>query len=212
MGKIRNITLLLVAVIMLMGCAASRKTEGSRSEERRDSTVAIVKGSVTKSETRADSSTVTVTDENHTFGTMTDKGSNEENITERVTESTDAQGNKTTTTDRTIHRKGDYERNATYEAQLKYQEEIMTRMQHTIDSLVLSNKFNVGTYWAKKDSTGVEKEKNTKEIKDTSFEDFMWKALKELAFWAFVLLYILGFLSWLKDKTEEWLKSQSSRK
>lgn len=212
MGKIRNITLLLVAVIMLMGCAASRKTEGSRSEERRDSTVAIVKGSVTKSETRTDSSTVTVTDENHTFGTMTDKGSNEENITERVTESTDAQGNKTTTTDRTIHRKGDYERNATYEARLKHQEEIMTRMQHTIDSLVLSNKLNVGTHWAKKDSTGVEKEKNTKEIKDTSFEDFMWKALKELAFWAFVLLYILGFLSWLKDKTEEWLKSQSSRK
>lgn len=212
MGKIRNITLLLVAVIMLMGCAASRKTEGSRSEERRDSTVAIVKGSVTKSETRTDSSTVTVTDENHTFGTMTDKGSNEENITERVTESTDAQGNKTTTTDRTIHRKGDYERNATYEARLKHQEEIMTRMQHTIDSLVLSNKFNVGTHWAKMDSTGVEKEKNTKEIKDTSFEDFMWKALKELAFWAFVLLYILGFLSWLKDKTEEWLKSQSSRK
>lgn len=212
MEKIRNITLLLVAVIMLMGCAASRKTEGSRSEERRDSTVAIVKGSVTKSETRTDSSTVTVTDENHTFGTMTDKGSNEENITERVTESTDAQGYKTTTTDRTIHRKGDYERNATYEARLKYQEEIMTRMQHTIDSLVLSNKLNVGTHWAKKDSTGVEKEKNTKEIKDTSFEDFMWKALKELAFWAFVLLYILGFLSWLKDKTEEWLKSQSSRK
>mgnify|MGYP006987710417 CR=1 FL=1 len=172
MGKIRNITLLLVAVIMLMGCAASRKTEGSRSEERRDSTVAIVKGSVTKSETRTDSSTVTVTDENHTFGTMTDKGSNEENITERVTESTDAQGNKTTTTDRTIHRKGDYERNATYEARLKHQEEIMTRMQHTIDSLVLSNKLNVGTHWAKKDSTNVTKEKNTKDIK---FAPGWWK-------------------------------------
>ena len=165
MGKIRNITLLLVAVIMLMGCAASRKTEGSRSEERRDSTVAIVKGSVTKSETRTDSSTVTVTDENHTFGTMTDKGSNEETITERVTESTDAQGNKTTTTDRTIHRKGDYERNATYEARLKHQEETISRMQHTIDSLVLSNKLNVGTHWAKKDSTNVVKEKNTKNIK-----------------------------------------------
>ena len=172
MGKIRNITLLLVAVIMLMGCAASRKTEGSRSEERRDSTVAIVKGSVTKSETRTDSSTVTVTDENHTFGTMTEKGSNEENITERVTESTDTQGNKTTTTDRTIHRKGDYERNATYEARLKHQEETISRMQHTIDSLVLSNKLNVGTHWTKKDSTNVTKEKNTKDIK---FAPGWWK-------------------------------------
>lgn len=212
MGKIRNITLLLVAVIMLMGCAASRKTEGSRSEERRDSTVAVVRDSVKKSDVKTDSTVTFATDEIHTSGITSEKGRGEETITERVTESTDAQGNKTTTTDRTIHRKGDYERNATYEARLKHQEEIMTRMQHTIDSLVLSNKLNVGTHWAKKDSTNVTKEKNTKEIKDTSFEDFMWKALKELAFWAFVLLYILGFLSWLKDKTEEWLKSQSSRK
>lgn len=202
----------LLAVITFASCTASRKVEQGSSEQQRDSVVSVVMDSVAKSEERMDSNAVSTTDESHTTGTMTDKGSNEETISERVTESTDAQGNKTTTTDRTIHRKGDYERNVTYEARLKHQEEIMTRMQHTIDSLVLSNRLNVGTHWAKKDSTNVTKEKNTKEIKDTSFEDFMWKALKELAFWAFVLLYILGFLSWLKDKTEEWLKSQSSRK
>lgn len=212
MGKIRNILLWLMAVITFASCTASRKVEQGSSEQQRDSVVSVVMDSVAKSEARTDSNAVSTTDESHTTGTMTDKGSNEETISERVTESTDAQGNKTTTTDRTIHRKGDYERNVTYEARLKHQEEIMARMQHTIDSLVLSNKLNVGTHWAKKDSTNVTKEKNTKEIKDTSFEDFMWKALKELAFWAFVLLYILGFLSWLKDKTEEWLKSQSSRK
>lgn len=194
MGKIRNITLLLVAVIMLMGCAASRKTEGSRSEERRDSTVAIVKGSVTKSETRTDSSTVTVTDENHTFGTMTDKGSNEETITERVTESTDAQGNKTTTTDRTIHRKGDYERNASFEARIKHQEEVIARMQHTIDSLVLSNKLNVGTHWAKKDSTNVVKEKNTKDIKSAPG----WWKLALNVFCVSSLVLIFFFLPYSK--------------
>lgn len=202
----------LLAVITFASCTASRKVEQGSSEQQRDSVVSVVMDSVAKSEERMDSNAVSTTDESHTTGTMTDKGSNEETISERVTENTDAQGNKTTTTDRTIHRKGDYERNATYEARLKHQEETISRMQHTIDSLVLSNRLNVGTHWAKKDSTNVTKEKNTKEIKDTSFEDFMWKALKELAFWAFVLLYILGFLSWLKDKTEEWLKSQSSRK
>lgn len=212
MGRIRNIMLWLLAVITFVSCAASRRVEQGSSEQRRDSTVAIVKDSVTKSETRTDSSAVTVTDENHTSGTMTDKGSNEETITERVTESTDAQGNKTTTTDRTIHRKGDYERNSSYEEHFKHLESTISRMQHTINSLVLSNRLNVGTHWAKKDSTNVTKEKNTKEIKDTSFEDFMWKAMKELAFWAFVLLYILGLLSWLKDKTEEWLNSRNSRK
>ena len=158
----------LLAVIALMSCAATKKVEQVSSEQRRDSVVAIVKDSVMKSETRTDSSDVIVKDESHTTGTMTDKGSNEETITERVTENIDANGNKTTTTDRTIHRKGDYERNATYEAQLKHQEEIISRMQHTIDSLASSNSLNVGTHWAKKDSSNVEKETNTKDIKPDS--------------------------------------------
>ena len=192
MGKIKIITLWLMAVITFASCAASRKVEQGSSEQQRDNTLAIVKDSVVKSETMADSSAVTVPDDNHTSCTMTDKGSNEETITERVTESTDAQGNKTTTTDRTIHRKGDYERNATYEAQLKHQEEIISRMQHTIDSLVLSNKLNVGTHWAKKDSTNVVKEKNTKNIKPASTSKFIVIFLV----WALVV----GICTWLYNK------------
>ena len=168
MGKIKSVMLWLTAVITLMSCAASKRVEHGSSEQRRDSVVAVVKDSVAKSEARTDSSDVIVKDESHTTGTMTDKGSNEETITERVTENIDANGNKTTTTDRTIHRKGDYERNATYEAQLKHQEEIISRMQHTIDSLASSNSLNVGTHWAKKDSSNVEKETNTKDIKPDS--------------------------------------------
>lgn len=192
MGKFKSVMPWLMAVITFASCAASRKVEQGSSEQRRDSVVAIVKDSVVKSETRTDSSAVTVTDENHTSGTMTDKGSNEETITERVTESTDAHGNKTTTTDRTIHRKGDYERNATYEARLKHQEETISRMQHTIDSLVLSNKLNVGTHWAKKDSTNVVKEKNTKEIKSTSALDLITLFL----FW----IAVIGICTWLYNK------------
>lgn len=192
MGKIKSVMLWLMAVTMLFSCATSRKVEQGSSEQRRDSTVAIVKDSVTKSETRTDSSAVTVTDENHTFGSMTDKGSNEETVTERVTESTDAQGNKTTTTERTIHRKGDYERNATYEARLKHQEEIISRMQHTIDSLASSNSLNMGTHWAKKDSTNVVKEKNTKDIKPAPTSKFIVIFL----FWAAVV----GICTWLWNK------------
>lgn len=190
MGRIRNIMLWLLAVITLTSCAASRRVEQGSSEQRRDSTVAIVKDSVTKSETRTDSSAVTVTDENHTSGTMTDKGSNEETITERVTESTDAQGNKTTTTDRTIHRKGDYERNATYEALLKHKEDTISRMQHTIDCLALSNKLNVGTHWAKKDSTGVEKEKNTKDIKAASDGEYIRMLIAVIICFALLFWYV----------------------
>ena len=164
MWKFKFVMLWLMAVVTLMGCAASRKTATGSHEERGDSTVAAVTDSVRKSDVKTESTVHLTTDESLASGTITDKGSNEETITERVTESTDAHGNKTTTTDRTIHRKGDYERNTTYEARLKHQEEIMTRMQHTIDSLMLHNKLDVGTHWSKKDSSNGEEEMNTKNI------------------------------------------------
>ena len=196
MGNIKSVMLWLMAVIALMSCAASKRVEQGSSEQLRDSVVAVLKDSVMKSETRADSSAVIVNDEHHSSGTMTDKGSNEETITERVTESIDASGNKTTTTDRTIHRKGDYERNATYEAQLKHQEEIISRMQHTIDSLSSNNGLNVDTHWAKKDSSNVEKETNTKDIKPASTSRFIPICL----FW----IVIIGIVTWLYNKRKKY--------
>lgn len=206
MGKIRNILLWLMAVIMLFGCAASRKTEGSRSEERRDSTVVAITDSVKKTEVKTDSTLSITTDESHTSGTTSEKGRGEETVQERVTESTDAQGNKTTTTDRTIHRKGDYERNSSYEEHFKHLESTISRMQHTIDSLVLSNRLDVGTHWAKNDSTGVVKEKITKDVYGESAFGFLFNAAKNIVFWLFILWYLFAFLSWLKDKTGKWLK------
>ena len=189
MGKIKSVMLWLIAVTTLMSCAASKRVEQGSSEQRRDSVVVIVKDSIVKSEAMVDSSAVIVKDEHHASGTMTDKGSNEETITERVTESVDDNGNKTTTTDRTIHRKGDYERNATYEAQLKHQEEIISRMQHIIDSMAFSNRLSVETHWAKKDSANVETEKDAKDIKSTLTSDL----ISIFLFWA-VAIGIVVFL------------------
>ena len=192
MGKNKSVMLWLIAVITLMSCAATRRVEQGISEQRRDSVVSIVKDSVIKSETKADSSAVIVKDEYHASGTMTDKGSNEETITERVTENVDTNGNKTTTTDRTTHRKRDNERKATYEAKPKQQEEKISRMQHTIDSLVLSNKLNVDTHLAKKDSTNVVKETDTKDIKPASTS----KLISLFLFWAAAV----GICIWLYNK------------
>ena len=182
----------LMAATMIMSCAATRRVEQGSSEQRRDSVVSVVKDSVAKSETRADSSASIVKDEHHTSGTITDKGRNEETITERVTESVDTNGNKTTTTDRTIHRKNDYERNATYEAQLKHKEEIISLMQHKIDSLALSNSINAGTHWAKKDSTNIVNEQNTKDIKPESrMKGFVLNMIIVMAVFIGAWLYII---------------------
>ena len=171
-----------------MSCAASKRVEQGSSEQRRDSVVYVAKDSVIKSEMMADSCAVIVNDEHHSSGTMTDKGSNEETITERVTESVDTNGNKTTTTDRTIHRKGEYERNTTYDAQLKHQEEIISRMQHIIDSMALSNRMSADTHWAKKDSSNVVKETNTKNIKSAPTS----KLIAIFLFW----IVFIGFVVW----------------
>lgn len=186
MEKIKSAMLWILAVIMFASCASSSKVEQRSSEQRRDSDVAIVKDSVVKSETSTDSTVSAATTEQLTTGSMTDKGCNEETITERVTESMDAHGNKTTTTDRTIHRKGEYERNATYEARLKHQEETISRMQQTIDSLMLSNKMNVGTHWAKNDSNYLDKEKNTAMDSTTS-----WWGKFKLQMRAFALAFMM---------------------
>ena len=186
MEKIKSAMLWILSVIMFASCASSRKVEQRSSEQRRDSVVAIVKDSVVKSETSTDSTISAATTEHITTGSMTDKGSNEETITERVTESMDAHGNKTTTTDRTIHRKGDYERNSSYEERLKHQEETISRMQRTIDSLVLSNKLNVGTHWEKNDSNYLDKEKNTAMDSTTS-----WWGRFKLQLRAFALAFIM---------------------
>ena len=195
MGKLKLAMLWLLVVITLMSCAASRRVEQESSEQRRDSVVTIVKDSVMKSETTSDSNVVTVTDEYHSSGTMTDKGSNEETITERVMESIDALGHKTVITDRTIHRKGNYEHNATYESQLKHQEEMITLMQHTIDSLALSNNLNVSTYWTKKDSTNVVKEKGTKDINPASTSKFNSIGL--------FLIVVIGVIAFLYNKRQK---------
>lgn len=176
-------------MMLLMGCAASRKVEQSGSEERWDSVASLVIDSVKKSETSTDSSVTVATSESSASAAMTDKGSNEETITERVTESVDTSGNKTTTTDRTIHRKSDYERNSTYEARLKHQEAIISRMQHTIDSLMLSKRLDAGTHWAKKDSTNVQKETNTKDIKDSCRWDRIFSVV--------LLIILIGICQWL---------------
>lgn len=191
MGKIRLVMLWLMTVMLFASCAASRKMEQRSSEQRRDSVVTSVIDSVKKSVTSADSTASVTTTEQITTETIIDKGSNEETITERVTESEDASGNKTTTTDRTIHRKGDYERNATYEARLKHQEETISRMQYTIDSLVLSNRQNVGTHWAKKDSMNVVKETNTKDIKIAS-------TYSRLIILFLLCAFCIGMFMWFK--------------
>ena len=206
MGKIRNVMLWLMAVVTFMSCAASRKTATGSHEERRDSTVAVVTDSVRKSDVKTDSTVHLATDESHASGTMSEKGRGEETIQERVTESTDAQGNKTTTTDRTVHRKGDYERSSTYEQRLERQERQMARMQHVIDSLKLSNSRDVGTHWEMKDSVNVVKDRNTKDIKaETTWNDFV-NILKDMCFGLFSLWIFLNFLLWVREKTRKWLK------
>ena len=65
-------------------------------------------------------------------------------------------------------------------------------MQHKIDSLALSNSINAGTHWAKKDSTNIVNEQNTKDIKPESrMKGFVLNMIIVMAVFIGAWLYII---------------------
>lgn len=188
MRKTTFLLLWLTVLIMLVGCAASRKVTTSNHTEERGSTVVAAVDSVAKSETTTDSTTYASTDTSYNSGTIVEVGDDEELITEHITEQEDSAGNKTVTTDRTIHRKGSYERNGMYEQWLNHQQQKVSQLQHIIDSMAVDKRMEAGTHWAKNDSTNTEKEKNTKGITSLTLTSERI---------ALTLIVLLGFLTYL---------------
>lgn len=94
---------------LLAACGTSRKTvvgvSGSQYEHaaitKHDSTHAVTE--------RVDSIVLVSVDTSHVRQAVTERGTYDETIAERITETIDKEGRKTTTTDRTTNRRGSYD-------------------------------------------------------------------------------------------------------
>lgn len=198
---------LLIGVILMMvmsACASSRRVANESHRVELDSVAISSKDSVRKVVTASDSLAKTTTSEAHSSDTLSDSGSFEETITEHITETVDSLGNKKKTTDRTTHRKGNYQKQASHEDSQRKQAQEVHQSYQGVDSFVTNTKGDVGTHWAAKDSLSDEEEKNADDTKKSSF---MSKAKKN-AFQLFLLMVVFILLLTLKRKHDGKEKKQ----
>ena len=194
------IQLLLIAVVtmMLAACASSRQAVSDNHQEVKDSVSAIQQDSVHQQVMVNDSAAVKVSEDKHTSSSSTETGEYEETIQEQITETTDSSGNKQTTTNRTTHRKGSYNKQSSYDERLQMQQQEINQMQKTIDSLAVSSRNDVGTHWEATDSLSDTQEKNTAETRKATW---IQKARKNVLA-MFLLIVIVLVLTAIKKHTD----------
>lgn len=189
------ILLLMMSVVMVLtGCASSRRVTDMSHQEVKDSMRTEQTDSVRKTVVSSDSVQKSTQSTVQVSSSTTEGDSLSETIHELITETTDAHGNKTTTTDRTIQRKYGSQKQAASQSTANHQRHEIKQMQQSVDSFALSDKRDVGTHWAINDSLSDRQEKNTKDVKRQSFIE---KASKN-AFALFVILVIVLVLTSFK--------------
>lgn len=193
------ILLLMMSVVMVLtGCASSRRVTDMSHQEVKDSAGTEQTDSVRKTVVTSDSVQKSTQSEVQVSASITEGDSLSETIHELITETTDAQGNKTTTTDRTIRRNYGSQKQSSSQSTAHHQQHEVEQMQQSVDSIALSNKSDVSTHWAINDSLSDRQEKNTEDIKRQSFIE---KASKN-AFALFVILVIVLILTSFKKHTD----------
>ena len=193
------ILLLMMSVVMVLtGCASSRRVTDMSHQEVKDSMRTEQTDSVRKTVVSSDSVQKSTQSTVQVSSSTTEGDSLSETIHELITETTDAHGNKTTTTDRTIRRNYGSQKQSSSQSTANHQRHEIKQMQQSVDSFSLSNKSDVGTHWAATDSLSDRQEKNTKDVKRLSFIE---KASKN-AFALFVILVIVLVLTSFKKHTD----------
>ena len=208
-GLWHGLAWLLIVVLVCLGwvgllssCSSSAHliNEASKSETR-DSVVSVIKDSTHIKVAASDSVQRGTQTSGQVSSSVLSRDSLEELIHERITESMDAQGNKTKTTDRTIQRKKGKEEQSSYDARLDSQQHEIEQMRQSIDSLVLSNKEDVGTHWNAKDSLYQENDKQKGDIA-TAKASTWWERTKQQGK-AFLLGFALFVCFFLYKKYRE---------
>lgn len=157
--------LMLLSVFLFTACVSSRTTEHHVSTVTEDSTSLSIADSAKVVEVQKGSTTTTLTDSTHFSADVCETDTNEETITEQITESYDTEGNKTIKTHRTIQRKGNHAKQTQVDVSFLRQEQALKQY---IDSLSREWKTNLNAQrksLEKNDSINNISEKNTSDIK-----------------------------------------------
>lgn len=178
-----------IYLVILSACASSRKAMTKVSESNGDSTAVSVADSAAVSALRKDSAKVDRWNYTQATGSMFEYNDDDELIHELITVVTDSLGNKTTTADRTIHRKNHNGKHTSTSEEQREREEQTSMFLCMLDSVANIRFSNYDTHWQNQDSVAQDSERNTDSIRKFSslrrFEDAM------------IFFVVVGLMGWL---------------
>ena len=134
----RRFIFFFASVIILTACSSSRQSVTQVSHVLNDSIAHHTADSARHITTESTVAVQTNDDSLHATITFSSSGDTEERITERITESVDAEGSRTVTTDRTVVRKGNYRKDSISEMTRHRQEARYDSLTRRVDSLLVS--------------------------------------------------------------------------
>lgn len=134
----RRFIFFFASVIILTACSSSRQSVTQVSHVLNDSIAHHTADSARHTTTESTVAVQTHDDSLHATITFSSSGETEERITERITESVDAEGSRTVTTDRTVVRKGNYRKDSISEMTRHRQEARYDSLTRRVDSLLVS--------------------------------------------------------------------------
>ena len=155
--------LTFVFVILFFACftsCASHKKVVTVGNEKKDSMEAILQDIVKITKTDKDTIHFAAIDTTKTQTSVREVFSGDEFVTEHIVEFTDMTGNKTVTTDRTIQRKNQGEKQTDTTEKKGVGKEQSAGHDATADSTAAHNETQSIGHWEKNDSTNVEQQKS----------------------------------------------------
>lgn len=185
--------LTLLSVFFFTACVSSRTTEQRASSVTEESSSLYVSDSEKAVEVQKGAASTTLTDRTHLTADVGETGTNEETISEQITETYDTDGKKTIKTNRTIQRNGNHAKQTQVAGSILHQEQALKQY---IDSL---NR-EWGTHLdaqkkslEKADSTNKVSDKNTSDIKPEAG----WGRAKQILLVAVLFGLLIGTIRYV---------------
>lgn len=187
----------LFLALFLASCASHQTTVGV---ERDQLTDVHQQDTATTHVSSVDSTTTTTSTsaESTSSAHVQESGTDEEVTNEHIVETVDADGNRTTTTDRTTTRKSTFDRNADFEQWQRQQEEQTALMLSRLDSMAEQCRVLDSLNHQSCDSTFQDSQRSA------SNPVSWWQSLKNaVSSMVFLVIFVIGISMWFKRFSKE---------
>lgn len=182
--------LALLVIFFFTACVSSRTTEQRVSSVTEDSTSLSISDSARAVEVQKGAASTTLTDSTHITADVCETDTNEETITEQITETYDTDGKKTVNTNRTIQRKGNHAKQTQVDGSFFRQVQALKQYIDSLNREWVAHLDARKKYLEKADSTNSVSDKNTSDVKPEAG----WGRAKQILLVVLFVLFIGAIL------------------